>query len=64
MTCFFFVERTNIVNFADNNTTYRYDSEVGIVLEYLRYGLKVLLNGLNINSLKPNPPKNSIYDSW
>ena len=38
------------------------DSE--IVLEVLPHDMKNLLNWFKINSMKPNPKKNSIYDSW
>ena len=32
---------------------YRCDSDKEIVLEYLRHGIKILLNWFKINSMKP-----------
>ena len=52
---FLFLERTDICNFADNNTIYRCDSVLEIILEDLQHGMKILLNWFKINSMKPNP---------
>ena len=41
---FFFVERTNIYNFADDNTLYRCDSNFEIALGDLQHDMKNLLN--------------------
>ena len=54
---FLFVEKTNICNFADDNTIYRRDKDLDIVLEDLQYDMKILLNWFKINSMKPNPKK-------
>ena len=54
---FLFVEKTNICNFADDNTIYRCDKDLDIVLEDLQYDMKILLNWFKINSMKPNPKK-------
>ena len=54
---FLFLERTNICNFADDNTIYRCDSELEIILEDLQHDMKILLNWFKINSMKPNPKK-------
>ena len=54
---FLFLERTNICNFADDNTIYRCDSVLEIILEDLQHDMKILLNWFKINSMKPNPNK-------
>ena len=41
---FLFLETTNICNFADDNTIYRCDSGLEIILEDLQHGMKILLN--------------------
>ena len=52
---FLFAERTNICNFADDNTIYRCDSDLEIVLEDLQHDRKFLSNRFKINSTKTNP---------
>ena len=52
---FLFLERTNICNFADDNTIYRCDSVLEIILEDLQHDMKILLNWFKINLMKPNP---------
>ena len=42
-------------NFAGDKTIHRCDSSLEIVFEDLQYDIKILLNWLNINRLKPNP---------
>ena len=54
---FLFLERTNICNFADDNTIYWCDSVLEIILEDLQYDIKILLNWFKISSMKPNPKK-------
>ena len=54
---FLFLERTNICNFADDNTIYWCDSVLEIILENLQHDMKILLNWFKINSMKPNPKK-------
>ena len=54
---FRFLERTNICNFAEDNTIYRCDSVLEIILEDLQLDMKILLNWFKINSMKPNPKK-------
>ena len=54
---FLFLERTDVCNFADNNTIYRCDSVLEIILEDLQHDMKILLNWFKINSMKPNPKK-------
>ena len=52
---FLFLERTNICNFADDNTIYRCDSILEIILEDLQHDMKILLKWFKINLMKPNP---------
>ena len=54
---FLFLERTNICNFADDNTIYRCDSVLEIILEDLQHDTNILLNWFKINSMKLNPKK-------
>ena len=54
---FLFLERTNICNFADDNTIYRCDSILEIILEDLQHDMKILLKWFKINSMKPHPKK-------
>ena len=54
---FLFLERTNICNFADDNTIYWCDSVLEIILENLQHDMKILLNWFKINLMKPNPKK-------
>ena len=54
---FFFVEKTNVCNFADDNTIYKCDADLKVVLEDLQYDMKILLNWFKVNSMKPNPKK-------
>ena len=54
---FLFLKRTNIYNFGDDNTIYRCDSFLEIILEDVQNDPKILLNWFEINSMKPNPKK-------
>ena len=54
---FLFLGRTNICNFAEDNTIYRCDSDLEIILEELQHEMKILLDWFKINSMKPNPKK-------
>ena len=54
---FLFLERTNICNFVDDNTTYRCNSVLEIILEDLQHDMNILLNWFKINSMKPNLKK-------
>ena len=52
---FLFVEKTNVCDFADDNTIYRCDSDLEIVLEDLQHDRKFLSNQFKINLTKTNP---------
>ena len=54
---FLSLERTNICNFADDDTICRCDSVLEVILEDLQHDMKMLLNWFKINSMKPNPKK-------
>ena len=54
---FLFLEKTNICNFADDNTIYRCDSDLEIILEDLQHDMKILLSWFKINLMKPNSKK-------
>ena len=41
---FLFLGRTNICNFAEDNTIYRCDSDLEIILEELQHEMKILLD--------------------
>ena len=54
---FMFIEKTEICNFADNNTIYDIGEDLSNILENLKHDLKILLKWFRINSLKANPGK-------
>ena len=54
---FLFLERTNICHFADDNTIYRCDCVLKIILKDLQHDMKILLNWFKINWMKPNPKR-------
>ena len=49
---FMFIEKTEICNFADDNTIYDYGEDLSNILENLKHGLKILLKWFRINSLQ------------
>ena len=49
--------RKKICNFADDNTIYRFDSALEIILEDLQHEMSILLSWFKINSMKPNSKK-------
>ena len=54
---FMFIEKTEICNFADDNTIYDYGEDLSNILENLKHDLKILLKWYRINSLQANPDK-------
>ena len=58
-TMFFYILfiRKKICNFADDNTIYRCDSALEIILEDLQHEMSILLSWFKINSMKPNSKK-------
>ena len=54
---FFVIEKSNICNFADDNTLYSCGANLKTVLENLTHDASKLLYWFKINSTKPNPEK-------
>ena len=54
---FLFIERTNICNFADDNTIYSCQNDLKTILKDLRYVMVNLLRWFKENSMKANPKK-------
>ena len=54
---FLFIKRTNICNFADDNTIYSCQNDLKTILKDLRYDMVNLLRWLKENSMKANPKK-------
>ena len=54
---FLFIERTNICNFADDNTIYSCQNDLKTILKDLRYDMVNLLRWFKENSMKANPKK-------
>ena len=52
---FMFIEKTEICNFADDNTIYDCGEDLSNILENLKHDLKILLKWFRINSLQANP---------
>ena len=52
-----FIEDTEIINFADDNTIYASDRDITKVAFKLENYLKIILNWFNINSMVANPKK-------
>ena len=55
---FLFIERTNICNFADDNTIYSCNINLQTILKDLKYDMQNILKWFKVNSMKPNPKKN------
>ena len=54
---FFEIQKSNIYNFADNNTLYFRSQDLQTVIESLLYDVKNVLTWFKINSMKVNPEK-------
>ena len=54
---FFVIEKSDICNFADNNTLYSCGANLKTVLENLKHDARKLLYLFKINSTKANPEK-------
>ena len=54
---FMFIEKTEICNFADDNTIYGCGEDLSNILENLKHDLKILLKWFIINSFQSNPGK-------
>ena len=54
---FTFIEKTEICNFADDNTIYDCGKDLSNILENLKHDVKILLKWFRIKSLQANPGK-------
>ena len=54
---FMFIEKTEICNFADDNTIYDCGEDLSNILENLNHDLKILLKWFRIKFLQANPGK-------
>ena len=52
-----FTEKTDICNFADNNTLYKPSANLSVVLNCLEHDISIVLKWFKVNSLKANPQK-------
>ena len=52
-----FIEKTEICNFANDNTTYDCGEDLSNILLNLKHDLRILLKWFRINSLQANPSK-------
>ena len=52
-----FIEKSEICNFADDNTIYGCGEDLSNILENLKHDMKILLKWFRINSLQANPGK-------
>ena len=52
-----FIEKSEICNFADDNTIYDCGKDFSNILENLKHDMKILLKWFRINSLQANPGK-------
>ena len=57
---FLFIEKTNICNFADDNTIYSYNNNLQTVLKNLKHDIINALKWFKVNSLKSK--EISLYD--
>ena len=54
---FMFIEKTEICNFADDNTIYDCGEDLSNILENLKHDLKILLKWFRTNSLQASSGK-------
>ena len=54
---FLFTERTNIYNFADDNTIYDCNINLQTILKDVKYDMQNILKWFKVNSMKPYPKK-------
>ena len=56
-----FVEKSDIYNFADDNTLCKSSPRLAVVLNCLEHGITIVLNWFKVNSLKGKLKKISVY---
>jgi hypothetical protein len=54
---FLFIEKTEICNFADDNTIYSCGHDLSLLVNHIIHDMKIVLKWFTINSLKANPDK-------
>ena len=54
---FMFIEKTEVCNFADDNTIYDCGEDLSNILQNLKHNVKILLKWFRMNSLQANPGK-------
>ena len=52
---FMFIEKTEVFNFANDNTNYDCGEDLSNILENLKHDVKILLKEFRINSIQANP---------
>ena len=52
---FMFIEKTEVFNFANDNTIYDCGEDLSNILENLKHDVKILLKEFRINSIQANP---------
>ena len=52
-----FIERTNICNFADDDTIYSCNINLQTILKDLKHDMQNILKWFKVNSMKPNSKK-------
>ena len=52
-----FIEKTDICNFADDNTLYKSSPNLSVVLNCSEHDITIDLNWFKVNSLEANPQK-------
>ena len=54
---FMFIKKTNVCNFADDNSLYDWGEDLSDILENLKHDMTILLKWFRINSLRANSGK-------
>ena len=54
---FFFLEKANIANFADDNSTYTIEKDIMSLLQTLKEETLIVSNWFNVNEMKSNKNK-------
>ena len=52
-----FIKKTNVCNFADDNSLYDWGEDLSDILENLKHDMTILLKWFRINSLRANSGK-------
>ena len=52
-----FTEKTDVCNFADDNTLYKSSPSLSVVLNCLEHDTTIFLNSFKVTSFKANPEK-------